>query len=151
LFSSLIHAVNSIVDHFYTASKDRLESTALCHRCMETGVNPAHKFTEEELIQTFTTGKPTVQCSQKHQCAVADIAPDISFSRLPIVKDVVVGKLLAQGGFGKVFKVRESWNCLKVSVGGGNKVLTVGFNRERLARMKWQLRNCLLILMLNLS
>ena len=72
---------------------------------MEQNKPQPHEFTDDVLIEAFTKGSPLVTCPDGHKCPISDIAPDISFSHLPIVTDVQIDSLLAKGGFGKVYKV----------------------------------------------
>lgn len=65
----------------------------------------AGMFSLETLVQLFTSNKSRASCGVCYQLvSVALLAPDITFSFLPVVENMTLGPLIGRGGFGLVYR-----------------------------------------------
>lgn len=87
------------------SSGKNIEKIAFCGHCISMEIPPPKptKFKIRKLIEAFVEGRPTVFCNEK-PLSIELLAPDISFSHLPIIRDLEVEEKIGEGSFGKIYK-----------------------------------------------
>ncbi|KAH3758928.1 leucine-rich repeat-containing protein [Pelomyxa schiedti] len=69
-----------------------------CNHC-----GKANSFYYEDIVSTFISGQSSIQCGSD-SIPVRSLAPDITFSDIPVIDNINLFKKLGQGGFGAVYQ-----------------------------------------------
>ncbi len=105
---TLIHEMVSVVDALMRdfCSHSPVEREVMCSSCMKTRPEVAPGgFRFEVLVQLFTSNKTRAACGVCYELVpIALLAPDITFSFLPVVESLTLGPLIGRGGFGLVYR-----------------------------------------------
>ncbi len=126
LLHEMISVVESLVKDF--CSHSPVEREAVCPNCMKSQpsgpfgrkektspfsfkpspppfVLSLGMFSLETLVQLFTSNKSRASCGVCNELIpVALVAPDITFSFLPVVENLTLDALIGRGGFGLVYR-----------------------------------------------
>ncbi len=105
---SMIHEMVLVVDGWIQDSFAQADTKReiVCSRCLATAPDSAPGlFPFEALTLMLVNGEESVACSVcRAAVKVAELAPDLTFSALPILTDVTVGEFLGRGGFANVYR-----------------------------------------------
>ena len=99
--------VETLVEAFYFAP-EQTSITIPCHHCISSHIPNPYEFPRVDCIRALTSGQAFVYC--KHQptgnvpVRIDVLAPDLTFTDVALLENVVIEKKLAQGGFGIVYK-----------------------------------------------
>lgn len=105
----IIAEVDQPIEAMYDFRPEQKKITIPCIHCvMRNPYEDPYYFTYEECVEALTLGAPFVYChgikSFSRSVRVDMLAPDIGFDTVEVLEDLVVGKKLAKGGFGIVYK-----------------------------------------------
>lgn len=105
---ALMHELVSIVDGLVRdiCSDASVKRDVVCSLCMQNKPESTPVlFPFEILVQLFTSNKQSIVCSGcGNSVPISLIAPDITFSFLPIIDHVDLGSRLGRGGFAAVYR-----------------------------------------------
>ena len=89
--------VEFLMKNFYSNSNSK--SSIICSKCISDLNQYSSAWSFEEVVKSFTSGKTELNCPVKnHTIPICSIAPDITFSYLPLLENVQKGKVLGKGG-----------------------------------------------------
>jgi hypothetical protein len=105
---TLIHEMVTVVDAWVLDlyAHPSVKRSVVCSNCMSSA--PAQEpgvFQYEVLMSLFMEGKTKITCQTcSSAIPVSVLAPDLTFSHLPVLANVTVGEFLGRGGFANVYR-----------------------------------------------
>ena len=88
LFLCLIESIEETLSSFYRAYQDHVKRTIVCGHCLNLGYQTPMEISYEECVQLVTSSETEakiVKCGPA-EIPLEDLAPDICFANLPILK-----------------------------------------------------------------
>ena len=136
LLPVLTDALATLLESWY--STEQVDITIPCAHCLKQGNPNPFCFSLSECVHAVTGGNRVMFCqriaTKSRQISVAELAPDLSFADLPIVKQetIVSGSKLGEGGFGMVFRgtMNGAPVALKQLMGEADEESFAEFQRE---------------------
>ncbi|KAH3757026.1 leucine-rich repeat-containing protein [Pelomyxa schiedti] len=109
-----------------------LQRRVPCNHCK--ALSTASVFKYEDIVSLYVSGQTDVKCNGD-SVTLEDLAPDITFTDIPVLKDVRIVRKLGEGGFGAVYQGMlntSSWVAVKELLGSGEDTVQkfTQFQRE---------------------
>ena len=127
-FRLILDTTDSLLEDSFQMKKAYRRTIPCIHCLKNCGVQTTTKdelpfeFTYRECISAITSKRTSLFCNHIHSSSrevrIADLAPDISFADIHILKsnDIIIGNLLAKGAFGVVYEGILSYNNQPIAI-----------------------------------
>ena len=110
LIQQLMEIIESVVScHYSDKNREHIAVDVPCPKCVLTNVRQQTKGKEgkwemRKVIKSFLERENTLSCdvSDEHSVAIEQVAPDVTFSNIPIIEKFSIEKKLGRGKATKI-------------------------------------------------
>jgi serine/threonine protein kinase len=102
LLPFLVEALETIVKSVFTRFESSVERTIPCSHCLRLGLRSPKMFAFKECAEALKSGILKKYCGSD-VVPLSELAPDVMMEHVPLVCGLVLGRVIGQGGFGRVF------------------------------------------------